>query len=149
MYIYTLHKSLCSNVLSYFHLYKILSVLKSCSNTQDYQRRTWERLESLSDMADGNSWPVTFLRQRSTVIEIHFLTHWWIVVSQDHRAEWRPVSTHVQALPDPHQQDGGGGDPDRDHHSRSHGAVHHAGLWRPWWEVRGSFFGRACQSSIF
>lgn len=45
---------------------------------------------------------------------------------QNHRAQRWPVSTHLQALPDPHQQDGGSGDSRRGHHSRSHGLLHHS-----------------------
>lgn len=70
----------------------------------------------------------------------HFL---FTLLSQDHRAQWWPVSTHLQALPDPHQQDGGSGDSRRGHHSRSHGLLHHSCFWWSWWEIWGSFPGGA------
>lgn len=91
----------------------------------------------------------TVLFLHSIFYSLTFSFHSSLLLCQDHRAQRWPVSTHLQALPDPHQQDGRGGDPCRGHHSRSHGLLHHSSVWWSWREVWCSFPGGAwCVSCI-
>lgn len=121
---------------------------------EDISHALWPgQVSPHGETAERNS--VTFVNQSpgscsygsglriSGLISVLLVFKLWCFSLQDHRAEWQPASSHLQAFPDPHQPPGPSWDARGDAVGHTNGLLRDPRLWGPWGKIWGPLPGGA------